>query len=81
MLKDILKFMGSSLGMIVRFILILALALGGIYCFCTMFLCRFLWEGAVRLSVSILCAVGIAGILAIGRERDGDDVTPDDFRP
>ena len=81
MFKDILVFLGSSFGMIFKFILIIALALGGVYSFCTMFMFRFLWDGAMRLGICAICVVGIIGLLLVGREKDADEVTQDDFRP
>lgn len=80
MIKDILKFIGGSFGMILKFILILALALGGTYSFGTMFMFPFIWEGAERLGIAAACVLGIIGLLRIGREKD-DEVTEDDFRP
>ena len=36
MIKDIAKFFGSAVGMIFKFILIIAMTFGGLYCFGTM---------------------------------------------
>ena len=78
MIKDILKFIGGSFGMILKFILILALALGGTYSFGTMFMFPFFWEGAKRLGICAVCVLCIIGLLRIGREKE--EVTEDDFR-
>ena len=73
MIRDILAVLGGTLGMIFKFILIIALSLGGCYTFGTMFMFPFIWEGLTRL--------GIIGLLRIGREKEEDEVTEDDFRP
>jgi len=79
MIKAILSFMGSAFGMIFKFILIIALSLIGVYCFGTMFMFRFIWEGATRLGITAGCVLGIIGLLQIGREKDEGPVE-DDFR-
>ena len=81
MIKAILSFMGSAFGMIFKFILIIGLSVGGVYCFGTMFMFPFIWEGLTRLGVSAACVLGIIGLLRIGREKDQKEVTEDDFRP
>ena len=81
MIKDIIRFFGSAVGMILKFVLIIAMALGGTYCFGTMFMFRFFWEGAMRLGITALCVLGIIGLLWISRDRDDREVTQDDFRP
>ena len=55
--------------------------MGGVYCFGTMFMFPFIWEGLTRLGVSAACVLGIIGLLRIGREKDQEEVTEDDFRP
>ena len=50
------------------------------YCFGTMFMFRFIWEGATRLGITAGCVLGIIGLLQIGREKDEGPVE-DDFRP
>ena len=45
MIKEILAVMGGALGMIFKFIFIIAFSLGGVYCFGTMFMFPFFWEG------------------------------------
>ena len=79
MIGEILKFMGSAVGMIFKFILIIAFALGGTYCFGTMFMFPFFWEGAKRLGICAVCVLCIIGLLRIGREKE-EEVTEDDFR-
>lgn len=81
MIGEILKFMGSAFGMIFKFIFIIAFALGGVYCFGTMFMFPFIWEGLTRLGISIVCVLGIIGLLRIGREKEDSGITEDDFRP
>ena len=83
MIRDILTVLGGALGMILRFILIIALALGGVYSFGTMFMFPFIWEGLHRLGIASVCAACVFGVLRIGREKDDeeDEVTKDDFRP
>ena len=83
MIRDILTVLGGALGMILRFILIIALALGGVYSFGTMFMFPFIWEGLHRLGIAAVCAACVLGVLRIGREKDDeeDEVTKDDFRP
>lgn len=80
MIGDILKFLGGAFGMIFKFILIIAFAAGGVYCFGTMFMFPFLWEGLTRLGICAACVLGIIGLLRIGREKD-EGPTEDDFRP
>ena len=81
MIKDILKVLGGTVGMIIKFILIIAFALGGVYSFGTMFMFPFIWEGLTRLGISAACVLGIVGLLRIGREKDDEPVSEDDFRP
>ena len=83
MIRDILTVLGGALGMILRLILIIALALGGVYSFGTMFMFPFIWEGLHRLGIAVVCAACVFGVLRIGREKDDeeDEVTKDDFRP
>jgi hypothetical protein len=79
-IKDILAVIGGAFGMIFKFILIIAFSLGGCYCFGTMFMVKFIWDGLMRLGICAACVLGIIGLLRIGREKD-DEVTEDDFRP
>ena len=81
MFKDILKVLGGTIGMIFKFIFIIGFALGGCYCVFTMFMFPFIWEGIKRLAIAAVCVLGIIGLLRIGREKDEDTVTEDDFRP
>ena len=81
MIRDILKVLGGTVGMIVKFILIIAMALGGCYCLFSMFMFPFIWEGLKRLAIAGACVLGIIGLLRIGREKDDGPVTDDDFRP
>ena len=81
MIRDMLAVLGGALGMIVKFILIIALSLGGVYSFGTLFMFPFVWEGLTRLGIAAVCVLGVIGILRIGREKDDGEVTPDDFRP
>lgn len=80
MIKEIMSVVGGAFGMIFKFIMIIALSLGGVYCFGTMFMFPFIWEGLMRLGISAACVLGIIGLLRIGREKD-EEVTEDDFRP
>ena len=79
MIKEILAVMGGALGMIFKFIFIIAFSLGGVYCFGTMFMFPFIWEGLTRLGITAVCVLGVIGLLRIGREKD-EEVTEDDFR-
>ena len=72
MIKAILSFMGSAFGMIFKFILIIALSLIGVYCFGTMFMFRFLWDGAIRLAIAAACGLAVFGIIRLTRDRDDD---------
>ena len=81
MIRDILKVLGGTVGMIVKFILIIAMALGGCYCLFTMFMFPFIWEGLKRMAIAAVCVLGIIGLLRIGREKDDGPVSEDDFRP
>ena len=73
--------LGGLLWMIIRVMLIIAMGVGGVYCFGTMFMFPFIWEGAIRLGITAAGALGIFGLLRIGRDRDDGPVTEDDFRP
>ncbi len=81
MIKEILAFMGSALGMILKFILIIALSLIGVYCLGTSFAFPLVWEGLIRLGVTAACVLAVIGLLRIGREKDDSPVGEDDFRP
>lgn len=80
MIKDIFSFIGGAFGMIFKFLLIIAFAAGGVYCLGTTFMVPFIWDGVTRLGITAVCALGIIGLLRIGREKD-EEVTEDDFRP
>ena len=75
------KVLGGAVGMIFKFILIIAFAVGGCYCLFSMSMFPFIWEGLKRLAIAVVCVLGIVGLLRIGREKDDDAVTEDDFRP
>ena len=81
MIRDMLGVLGGLLWMIIRFMLIIAMGVGGVYCFGTMFMFPFIWEGAIRLGITAACALGIIGLLRIGREKEDSGITEDDFRP
>ena len=81
MIKDIFSFIGGAFGMIFKFLLIIAFAAGGVYCLGTTFMFPFLWEGVKRLGICAACVLGVIGLLRLGREKDDDEITPDDFRP
>jgi hypothetical protein len=81
MLKDMMKVLGGTIGMIFKFILIIAMSMGAVYCFGTMFMFPLFWEGAKRLGICAACVLGVIGLLRLGREKDDDEITPDDFRP
>ena len=81
MIRGILAVLGGTLSMIFKFILIIALSMGGCYSFGTMFMVPFIWEGLTRLGIAAACVLGVIGILRIGREKEEDEVTEDDFRP
>lgn len=81
MIRDILGVLGGLMGMILKFVLIIAMGVGGVYCFGTMFMFPFFWDGALRLGIAAACALGIFLLLRIGRDRDDTPVTEDDFRP
>ena len=81
MIKDIMKVLGGTVGMIFKFILIIAMSFGVFYCVFTMFMFSFIWEGLKRLVIAAACVLGIIGLLRVGREKDEGNVTEDDFRP
>ena len=81
MIRDILAVLGGTFWMILKFILIIALSFGGCYCFGTMFMLPFVWDGLIRLGITAACVLGVIGILRIGREKDDGPVSEDDFRP
>ena len=63
MIKDILKVLGGTVGMIFKFIFIIGFAFGAFYCVFTMFMFPFLWEGLKRLAIAGACVLGIVGLL------------------
>ena len=81
MIKDILGFIGGAMGMIVKVLVIIALCVCGLYCFGTMFAFPFIWEGLIRLAIAAGCGLVVFLILRLGRDRDGDMPSEDDFRP
>ena len=80
MIGEMLKVMGGALWLILKFILIIALSLGGVYSFGTLFMFPFFWEGASRLAISAGCVLGVFLLVRLGREKD-EGPTEDDFRP
>ena len=81
MLKDILSVLGSALGLIVRFILIIAMGVGAVYCLFTLFFSPLIWEGLKRLAICAACVGGVILLIRLGREMDDEGPSPDDFRP
>jgi hypothetical protein len=73
MLKDILSVLGGTIWLILRFILIIALSVGAVYCFGTMFMFRFLWEGLIRLAIAAACGAIVFLIIRASREKDGEN--------
>ena len=57
MIRDILSVFGGAMWLIVRFILIIALSLIGVYCFGTMFMLPFVWDGLIRLGITAACVI------------------------
>ena len=80
MVKEILKVLGGAMGMFIKFILIIAMSLGGLYCLGTVFFLKFFTEGLVRLAVAAGCVLGVIALIRTGREKD-EGPTEDDFRP
>ena len=81
MLKDILSVLGSAMGLIVRFILIIAMGVGAVYCLFTMFFSPMIWEGLKRLAIAAVCVGGVVLLIRLGRDKDDEGPSPDDFRP
>ena len=80
MIKDILAVLGGTIGLILRFVLILVLSMVGVYCLGTVFFYPFFWEGLLRLAGTAACVLGVILLIRIGREKD-DGPVEDDFRP
>ena len=80
MIKDILAVLGGTIGLILRFVLILVLSMVGVYCLGTVFFYPFFWEGLLRLAGTAGCVLGVILLIRIGREKD-DGPVGDDFRP
>ncbi len=72
MLKGILAFLGGFAWLILRVFLIIGLSAGAVYCFGTMFMFRFLWDGAIRLAIAAACGLAVFGIIRLTRDRDDD---------
>ena len=81
MLKDILSVLGSAMGLIVRFILIIAMGVGAVCCLFTMFFSPMIWEGLKRLAIAAACTGGVILLIRLGRDKDDEGPSPDDFRP
>ena len=81
MLKDILAVFAGTIGLIIRFILIIALSVIGVYCLGTMFLVPLIWEGLYRLAGAAGCVLGVVLLIRLGREKDDEGPAEDDFRP
>lgn len=81
MLRDILSVLGGAMGLIVRFILIIAMGVGAVYCLFTLFFSPLIWEGLKRLTIGALCVGGVILLIRLGRDKDDEGPSPDDFRP
>ena len=81
MLRDILSVLGGAMGLIVRFILIIAMGVGAVYCLFTLFFSPLIWEGLKRLAIAAACVGGIILVIRSGRDKDDEGPAPDDFRP
>ena len=81
MLRDILSVLGGAMGLIVRFILIIAMGVGAVYCLFTLFFSPLIWEGLKRLAIGTLCVGGVILLIRLGRDKDDEGPSPDDFRP
>ena len=69
-MKDILKSMGGIAWLIVRFLLIIALGVTGLFCLGSVLFYRFIWEGLIRLAIGAACALAVFGIIRAGRDRE-----------
>ena len=73
MIKDIFSVLGGAMWLILRFILIIAMGVGGVYCLGTLFFYPLLWEGLKRLAIAAACVLGIIFLIRLGREKDEED--------
>ena len=81
MIKDILKVLGGTVGMIIKFILIIALSVAAVYCVGTLGFFPFIWEGLKRLGIAAACIGLVVLLIRSGRDKDDEGPMPDDFRP
>ena len=81
MLRDILSVLGGAMGLIVRFILIIAMGVGAVYCLFTLFFSPLICEGLKRLAIGAACVGGVVLLIRLGRDKDDEGPSPDDFRP
>ena len=81
MIRDILAVFGGAMWLIVRFILIIGLSVGAVYCLGTIGFFPFIWEGLKRLAIAAACAGGVVLLIRSGRDKDDEGPMPDDFRP
>ena len=81
MIRDIFSVLGGAMGLIVRFILIIAMGVGAVYCLFTMFFSPLFWEGLKRLAIGAACVGGVILLIRLGRDKDDEGPSPDDFRP
>ena len=81
MLKGILAVFAGTLGLILKFLVIVALSVGAVYCFGTAFMVSFIWDGLSRLGIAAACAAGAFLLIRLSRDRDDGPPTEEDFRP
>ena len=70
MIKDILAFIGGTLGLFVRFVLIIMLSVVGVYCLGTSLLVHIIWDGLIRILCCAACAGGVVLLIRLRREKE-----------
>ena len=69
-IRDILAVLGSALWMVLKFMFILALSLGGLFGICSALFFPFFWEGAIRLGAGLACGGIVFLILRRRKEKE-----------
>ncbi len=70
MVREILKVLGGMAGLILRFVLIIALSVGGLYSLGSALMFPFIWAGLLRAAIAVLCGLAVFGLIRLGRDKD-----------
>ena len=68
--KAILAVFAGAFGLIIRYMLILFLCVGLVWCVFSVFVHPFLWEGIWYLLGAVACLLLIRFLIRLGRDKD-----------